>query len=220
MVGDEVYDPALLMVATRWLLVKRGLHPSRPRELQRRARQESADCVFGDLPVDPVVVFAVSPEKRRSEVEDMLAPYHERRVQPRADRRLGVAREVLPRPVEEGTPQFAVRRGAFERANHVRPVVVNVVVVRGELGLARERLVEPQVTRHRRGLAFIGDRDVPEAALVRFPVQSRRTAKDDLAAGGDKALQLRAKSFVYGDPFGEHEGSVALEGAVREVYDV
>src|SRR5215210_6386586 len=95
MVGDEVYDPALLMVATRWLLVKRGLHPSRPRELQQRSRQESADCVFGDLPVDPVVVVAVSPEKRRGEVEDMVAPYHERRVQPRADRRLGVARQVM-----------------------------------------------------------------------------------------------------------------------------
>src|SRR5215210_462262 len=194
--------------------------PIPARELQQRSRQESADCVFGDLPVDPVVVVAVSPEKRRSEVEDMLAPYHERRVQPRADRRLGVAREVLPGPVEEGAAQFAVRRGAFERANQVRPVVVNVVVVRGELGLSRERLVEPQVTRHRRGLTFVGDRDVPEAELARLPVQTRRPTEDDSASGGHKVLQLRAESPVYGDPVGEHEGSVILEGAVWGVYDV
>src|SRR5829696_9952726 len=101
MVGDEVYDPALRMVVIRRLLVQRGLHPSGPRELQQWSRQEAADRVPGDLPVDPVVVVAVSPEERRCEVENAIALYyHQRRVQRLADRRLGVAREVLPRPVE------------------------------------------------------------------------------------------------------------------------
>ena len=64
-------------------------------------RQKTADRVYGNLPVDPVVMVAVSPEERRREVQNSPRLYHERRVQRLADRRLGVAREVLPRPIEE-----------------------------------------------------------------------------------------------------------------------
>src|SRR5829696_6002818 len=111
MVGDEVHDPALRMIATGWLLVKRGLHPSRPRELQQRSRQESADRVSGYFPVDPVVVVAVSPEEWRCEVEDTLARYHHWRAQRRADRCLGVAREVRPFvPTTASSPKRQERR--------------------------------------------------------------------------------------------------------------
>src|SRR5215203_3869019 len=143
MVSDEVHDPALRMVVARRLLVQRGLHPSGSRELQQWSRQEIADRVQSDFPVDPVVVVAVTPEERCCKVENALAPYHDWRSQRLADRSLGVAREVLPRPVEEGATQFPVRLGAFEWTNQVCPVVEDVVVVCGKLGLARERLIEP-----------------------------------------------------------------------------
>src|SRR5215218_2519286 len=105
MVGDEVHDPPLRMVVVRRLLVQCGFHPSGPGELQLWPGQETTDCVLGDLPVDPVVVVAVSSEERRREVENVLTHYRERRVQRLADRRLGVARKMLPRPVEERATQ-------------------------------------------------------------------------------------------------------------------
>src|SRR5918993_2010315 len=57
------------MVVVRRLLVQRGLHPSGPGKLQHWPRQEAADRVFGELPVDPVVVIAVRSKERRREVE-------------------------------------------------------------------------------------------------------------------------------------------------------
>src|SRR5215210_990586 len=94
MVSDEVHDPALRMVVARRLLVQRGLHPSGSRELQQWSRQEIADRVQSDFPVDPVVVVAVTPEERCCKVENALAPYHDWRSQRLAERSLGVAREV------------------------------------------------------------------------------------------------------------------------------
>jgi hypothetical protein len=131
MVGDEVHDPALRMVAVRRLLVQRGLHPSGPRELQQWSMKEIAHRAVDDLPVDSVVVVAVCSEERRREVENALALYYQWGVQWLAHRRLGVAREVLPRPVEERATQLPVRLGTFEWTNQVGPVVEYVVVVCG-----------------------------------------------------------------------------------------
>src|SRR5215216_4336898 len=146
MVGDEVHDLTLRMVLVSRLLVQCGLHPSGPGELQLWHGHETTDRVLCDLPVDPVVVVAVSSEQRRREVENVLAFYYQWRVQRLADRCLGVAREVLPRPVEERATQLTLRLGAFERTNKVRPVVEHVVVVCGELSLPSKRLVESEIT--------------------------------------------------------------------------
>jgi len=114
MVGDEVQDPPLRAAVVRRLFVQRRLDPSRPRKLDQWPRQEGARSVLDDLPVNSVVVVAVSSEERRHEVENALALYYQWRVQRLADRRLGVAREVFPRPVEERATQLPVRLGAFE----------------------------------------------------------------------------------------------------------
>src|SRR5215211_3065217 len=98
MVGDEVHDPPLRMVVVRRLLVQCGLHPSGPGELQLWPGQDTTDRVLGDLPVDPVVVVAVSSEERRREVENVLALYYQWRVQRLADRCQGGGREGVLRP--------------------------------------------------------------------------------------------------------------------------
>src|SRR5215210_6379856 len=119
MVGDEVHDPPPWIALALWLLVQRGLRPSRSGELEQWPRQEIPDRVQGDLPVRPVVVVAVRPEERRGEVEYVFVPYDYRGTQRSADRCLGVAREVLPRPVEESAAQLPERRCASERANQM-----------------------------------------------------------------------------------------------------
>src|SRR5438445_8908699 len=103
-------------------------------------------------------MIAVGSEEGGGKVEDVTLLDHQRAAQGSTYRGLGMAGEVLPGAVEEGSAQLTVGRGPIHRTHLMRLFIEDVIVVSRYLGLSHQCLVRAEIARRGRSRSRITHR--------------------------------------------------------------